>query len=294
VQINSINYLYRLPYTATTATLVYTASGTLGAGGVADDNNLYFSDVTTTTSASQAIWQAPLTGSSPAPLLLYTYPVPATGSPYELVGSDNANLVLLTNTTNSSTGVITGALATVPVGSASVNTAPLGPSLNALVTAFILPVTPGTRSSDLVFAGAVNVAAGAPYVYSSEVVTPENVVEQAQLPNSYYLTNGIGSLAGKVLQLTAINSAVPGLGGGHVNAVTLSTLAVTPLKVPGGGVYTLPAGVDPYFQGLSNTIGSGDLTAQAPTTGNGVGLAYDLSSSLIVPIGIAATDVASF
>jgi hypothetical protein len=273
---------------------VYTATGTLSTGGVADDTNLYFSDVLTGIGSTQGIWQVPLAGSSPTPLLLYTYAVPATGTPYQLVGSDNANLVLLTNNTDSSTHVVTGALATIPVGMASTTAAPLGPSLNGLTTAFILPVTPGTRSSDLVFAGAINVAAGAPYVYSSELLTPENVVKQSQLPNSYYLTDGLGALGGKVLQLTNINPGVPGLGGGQVNAVTLSTLAVTPLKVPGGGVYTLPSGVDPFFVGLSNTIGSGDITAQAPTTGNGVGLAFDLSKSLIEPIGIANTTVSLF
>jgi hypothetical protein len=298
LQINSVNYLYRLSYADTAAVLVYTATGTLSAGGVADDSNLYFSDVLTTTAVSQGIWQVALptngTGASAMPTLLYTYAVPATGNPYQLLGSDDTNLVLLTNNTNSSTNVITGALATIPVGLASTATVPLGPSLNGLATGFILPATPGTRASDLVFIGAVNVAPGAAYVYSSAVVTPENVVKQAQLPNSYFLTNGLGALSGKILQLTGINPGVPGLGGGQVNAVALSTLDVTPLKAPGGGVYTLPAGVDPFFEGLSNTIGSGDITAQAPTTGNGTGLAYDLSQSLIVPIGIANTDVSHF
>lgn len=87
--------------------------------------------------------------------------------------------------------------------------------------------------------------------------------------------------------LCVLLSACGGGGGGFDSG---SSSAV-PLEVSSGGAYTVPAGFDPLFVGLSNTIGVGGSTAQAPTTGNSVGLAYDLSKSLIVPIGIANTKV---
>jgi hypothetical protein len=289
--INSVDYLYQLPYNATTAMQVYTATGTLTTG-VADDTNLYFSDVQVTTSTTQGIWQVPLAGG--AATLLYTYAVPATGVPYELVGSNNSVLVLVTNSTNGSTGATTGSLATLPVGVASVAVAPLGSALNGLTSAFVLPTTPGTRSSDLVFADAVNTGPSASYMYSSLLLTPGNVIKQAALPNSYFLTDSNGAVAGAVLQLTGINPAVAGMGGGPVNALELSTLTLTPLKSSANATYTLPNGFDPLLAGLSNAIGAGQASPHSPTTGNTLGLAYDLSKSLIAPISILNSNVALF
>jgi hypothetical protein len=289
VTINSVNYLYNLPNGATTATMVYTATGTLSTAGVADDTNLYFSDVVANTSTTQTIWQTPLSGGTP--MLLYTYSVPTTGVPYQLIGSDDSSLVLLTNSTNASTSATTGMLATLPVGTASTGTTPLGTALNGAATAFVLPATPGTRASDLVIVDAVNTAAGASYVYSSEVLTPGNVLKQSQLPNSYFLRDGRGALSGSVLQLTGINPAVAGLGGGALNAVSLATLAVTPLKGSSGTTYAVPSGFDPAVGQLSNTVGTGEEVPHSPTTGVTAGLAYDLSNSLIVPISISNTNV---
>jgi hypothetical protein len=76
--------------------------------------------------------------------------------------------------------------------------------------------------------------------------------------------------------------------------VNLGTLASTALTTTGGADYTLPAGFDPGFVQIANTIGAGVL---APIGGSGAatqGGAFDLSKDLIVPISLTNTNIALF
>jgi hypothetical protein len=291
VTISGKNYLYRLPYNATTATREYTATGTL-SGGAQDDTNLYFTDIVTASTITQTIWQLPLAGG--ATTELYSYPVPGGGEAYELIGSNNSLLVMMTNSTNSTTAAVTTTLATLPIGQLSPNTRTLE-SLGGFVTAFMLPTTPGTRSTDLVFASAEDISTGAAYLFASVVLEPGGTVRQALTSNTYFLGSGSTStLSGSVLQVTDINNVDVGMGGGPINAVSLATLSPTALKTSGGTAYTVPNGSDPTTTGVSNVIGAGVAFPQAGASGNAIGLVYDLSTDLILPVSISDTNVTLF
>jgi hypothetical protein len=291
VTISGKNYLYRLPYNATTATLEYTATGAL-TGGAQDDTSLYFTDIVTASTITQTIWQIPLAGG--ATTELYNYPVPGGGEAYVLIGSNNSLLVMMTNATNGSTGAVTTTLATLRVGQLSTSATALE-SLSGFVTAFMLPTTSGTRSTDLVFTSAEDLSSGASYLFATAVVEPGGTVRQALTSNTYFLGSGSTStLSGSVLRVSGINNAFDGMGGGPISAINLATFAPTPLKTTGGTAYTVPSGFDPTSTGMSNLIGAGVAFPQAGASGNDVGFAYDLSKDLIVPISISNTDVTLF
>jgi hypothetical protein len=280
--------------------LLYTARGTLtptcafptAPPAVSDDNNLYFNDVLVGTSSTvQGIWQVPLAGGTPTALLSYT--VPVNTAPSQLIGSNNAVLVILATATDPSTQALTDSLGTLTVGTLNSGASPLGPTLNGAVSAFMLSATAGVRSSDLVFVSAQNPVSSAG-VFSSEVLGTDGSSKQALTSNSYFLADAASPLSGAVLQLTGINTAVPGMGGGPIQVVALSTLTATALKTSGGGSYTLPNGFEPALLGLSPQIGAGDALPLPPAAGNGTGLVFNLSSDVIVPVSIVNTSVTLF
>jgi len=289
---NGVQYLYRLPYTATAATLEYTAAGSLTLNGPSDGTNVYFAD-TSAGATTQTIWQEPLDGG--ATTELYSYTVPTGGQPYQLIGSNGSLLVISGGSTNGGTGVLTSALATLPVGTLSTNTTALGSSYTGVVSAFMGPTTPGTPSTDLVFVDVFNLSSNPTvYSYSSEVLSPSGTVTRVRIANSYFLENSISLLSGSVLQLTGIDDNVGGEGGAAINALNIGTQVATPLKTSSGTTYTVPAGSIPGLVGESSVISAGVLEPVAAGFGNPAGLAVDLSKSLIVPIRITNTSVALF
>ena len=81
-----------------------------------------------------------------------------------------------------------------------------------------------------------------------------------------------------------------GYGGGTFYNVTPSSLAGalggTPFTTTGAAAYAVPANSLAVLVGQSNAIGAGALLSG----GASIGLAYNLSSNLIVPIGTSLTN----
>ena len=147
-----------------------------------------------------------------------------------------------------------------------------------------METTPGTPTTALVFLNneyASHPPPAEPPSYLSQVLTPSGTVIQDRGNSSF--NDGTSALSGYVFQIAG---APVGSGSvGVFDAINLETLASTPLHTPAGGSYTLPLGARPVAA-LSNLIGAGAYAGQ--------GLAYDLSTNLIVPIVIANTSVALF
>ena len=104
------NYLYRLPHAATTATKVYTATGTLTGIGVGDGTNVYFNDTVSGTTSTTTLWAEPLSGGTPTELYSVSYP--ATVS-YDLLGANTSVLVFYSSTISGSS--MSSTLLSVPV-----------------------------------------------------------------------------------------------------------------------------------------------------------------------------------
>jgi hypothetical protein len=267
---------------------VYTATGTLE--GVADQNNIYFTD--TTLGSSQGIYQEALSGGTPTQL--YSASVSGLTIPphYTLIGSNGTDLVLVRNDFVMSGGM-SMAVANLPVGTATSPTVIAGP-FSGVVTAALCPATFGNVTSDDLL---VNVAPGplsgstTSTAYSTEILTPAGAVKQAPLANSTFgallsCDNGFGS----VLQIRGITDTSGGYGGGAVNALDLGTLAATQLgTTSGSGSYTVPSGDQLSAIFLSNTIGLGGAF---PVSGSGSsGIAVDLSKSELVAVSVPYSNV---
>ncbi len=192
---------------------------------------------------------------------------------------------------------MTSTLLTVPVDTLSTSTTTIGGPFTGAVFAdssFLEPTTAGQPPTDLVFVNVLNVAGGgggATYSYSSEVVTPSGTVEQSLLSNSVFLFDAASQFSGSAVQITGITDTSGGYGGGTFNAVNLGTLASTPLTTTGAAAYQVPAGFAAGVTGLANTVGAGLLAPRSGSSAS-IGLAYDLSKDLIVPIGFTNTNVA--
>jgi len=128
-------YLYRLPYAATTATLEYTAAGSL-TGGVSDGTSLFFTDESGET---QLIFQEPLAGGTPTELYRYSYNTPSGVQPYSLLGSNGSFLVILEYSYNDGTtgDPYSSHLATLPVGTLSASATAVR-SLEGISSAFMV------------------------------------------------------------------------------------------------------------------------------------------------------------
>jgi hypothetical protein len=273
--------LYRLPYTSTAAMNEYTEVGTtsLLLSGFSDGTNLYLTE----NGNPQLIFQEPLAGG--APTELYSYAVPRGRGPYSLVGSNGSLLVMSSSERENGFRLIPTGLATLPVGSLSAETTPLGGGGNNGV--FMMETAPGTPSTALVFVNRVEECAipgpvcESPPSYSSAVLTPSGTVMPGGSSGSF-IHDGTSPLSGYVLQVGASAQGETWT----LSALNLQTLSSITFQTPAGAAFTVRNGVVPQLVGLSNSIGAGAVEGQ--------GLAYDLSKNLIVPIVIADTDVAPF
>jgi hypothetical protein len=288
------DYLYRLPYGATTATLEYTATGTLSGSGISDASNVYFMDTVSGATSTSTFWAEALGGGTPTKLYSATY---SAGSGYDLLGA-NGSLLVLDSTSISGSGS-SSTLLTVPVNTLSATATTIaGPFTGGVFadSSFLQPTTPGQPSTDLVFVNVVELSSGGggtTYSYSTEILTPSGTVKQALLSNSSFVFDAASALSGSVLQVTGITETDGGYGGGTFNALNLGTLAPTVLTTTGGAAYTAPAGYLPGFASLSSSIGAGLLEPQSSSNAS-LGAAYDLSKHLLVPIAISNTSVSVF
>jgi hypothetical protein len=272
--------LYRLPYTSTVATNEYTEVGTTPLLLNADSTNLYF----TAYGNPQLIFQEPLAGG--APTELYSYAVPSGHGPYSLVGSNGSSLVMSASVRDAERRLVPSGLVTVPVGTLSTKTTPLGGG-SGNNGVFMVETAPGTPSTALVLVNTVEECGlpecDMPPSWSSEVLTPSGTVKPGGSSGSF-IYDGTSPLSGYVLQVGT--AASQGEGPWTLSALNLQTLSSAALQTPAGAALTVGTGVSPHLAGLSNSIGAGSVGGQ--------GLAYDLSKNLIVPIVIADTDVAPF
>jgi len=288
------NYLYRLPHGVTSATQEYTATGTLTGIGVGDGVNVYFNDTLSAATSTTSLWAEPLSGG--AATKLYSVSYPSTVS-YDLLGANGSVLVFYSTTISGAS--MSSTLYNVPVtGLSATATAIGGPYTGAIFSSnsFLQPATVGQPASDLVFVNVLNITSGGSgnsYSYSSELLAPTGTVKQALTSNSVFLYDGASPLSDSVLQITGITDTSGGYGGGSFHAVNLASLTSTAFTTTGGAAYTVPAGDAAGVSALSTTIGAGLLEPRGGS-GASVGLAYDSSKSLIVPIALTNTNVSLF
>jgi hypothetical protein len=227
------------------------------------------------------VLQEPLTGGSPTQILAST-----TTTGYQLLGANDAAVVLYTSSNNTLSLFATPTDAASPATSAT----PLGNSsyTGTISTSFMQPTTSGDDSTSLVFLTVVN-SAVTPTTYASEVLSPGGTVKQPLTTNSAFLKSAASPLSGSVIQVQNMGNG--GYDGGtfyNVNPGSLTgALGGTALTTTGGAAYTVPTGTIPILLGLSNSIAAGVLQ---PMTGSTVGLAADLSKNLVVPVGTSLTN----
>jgi hypothetical protein len=276
------------------AAAVYTARGGLGLFGVADTNNIYFSD-TVLQSGTQSIYEESMSGGTPLEL----YGTSNAGFPpppqYSLIGSNGTVLVLTATTIGA--GSLSTSVLTLPVGTGATPTTIAGP-FSDLVTAWMCPSSFGDVGSDVLVLNMANgTAPGSTTAtsYSSEVLSPSGVVKQATLLDSTFLIAGspgaCGVEFGSLLQVRGIADTNGGYGGGTVNAFNLGSLSATALSTTtGSGTYTVPSGDQILAAGfLSPVIGSavvGSLSSMVSS-----GLAFDLSKGLVVAVSVPSSEV---
>jgi hypothetical protein len=295
VTTSSGSSVWRVPSSGE-ASSIFSASGILGVTGVADTQNVYFTD-TVALSGSERIYQEAISGGTP--MELYSAPV-APGSIYFLVGSNGTSLVL-TSTTVSITGTVptigstSTSLLTLPVGNAATPTVIAGP-FSGQVSAAMCPATFGNVASDDLLLNVTETAttgSTTTYSYSSEVLAPSGGVTQATLADSAFL--GLPACTGNfgtVLQARGITDTNGGYGGGTVNAFDLSTSSVTALSTTSGsGSYTISAGDVAEGSFLSEDIGSGMVGPYSQPSGTSSGLAFDIAKTLIVPVTVPDSNV---
>jgi hypothetical protein len=258
-------------------TQAYSTAGIL-SHGVTDNNYLYFVDTVSVGMPTVKLVRIPLTGGSS--LILYSATL-AAQTVYDVIGSNGSLLIFDATTIGTPT---TTTLMSIPVAG-NQNPTPLGPTLTGMVNASMLAAAPGDLNG-LVFVDVTNIT-GATFSYSSEVLTTSGSVLQPLLANSTFLSQTT-AFSGAAFQIRGITDTAGGYGGGSLNSISITnSLTSTPFTTTGGGAYAVPQNYGAILLGLSNTIGAGDLTSGALQTG----VAYDISQQLIVPIGMANTNV---
>ena len=287
--------VWRVPSSGAAST-IFSASGILSVTGVADTQNVYFTD-TVTPGGTERIYQEAISGGTP--LELYSATV-APGEIYFLVGSNGKSLVL-TSTTVASTGTVptigstSSSVLTLPVGSAATPTVIAGP-FSGMVSAAMCPATFGNvASDDLLLNVTQTVTSGSTttYSYSTEVLTPSGAVAQATLADSAFpgLPGCTGNF-GTVLQVRGITDTNGGYGGATVSAFDLGTSSVTALSTTSGsGTYTVAAGDVAEGSFLSDDIGSGFVGPYSQPGSTSSGLAFDIAKTLIVPVTVQDSNV---
>jgi hypothetical protein len=261
--------------------------------GVTDSTNLYFVDVTSSTTA--IIYQVALTGGTP--LELFSGASNATTT-YVPLGTNGAVLAFqLVNGIYPIDANPTATVYTVPIGVANSSATTLAGPYAGEMSGFL--ASPSGPSGNIYFAtiqvltysGALLTNAS----YSSVAIPLSGLTGQTPLANSVYAPlepNGIA-------QITGITDTDGGWGGGTITQILLSTGTSTVFTTVGGGDYTIPAGyLATVGQIASSTnVGAGDVVLY-PTpemlTAPGMGLAADLTKSFILSLSMPNTNVVLF
>ena len=211
--------------------------------GVADLNNVYFTDTVgpslAASSSTQSIYQEAIGGGTP--LELYSTSSTVVPTLYFLVGSNDTSLVM-TSSTASTTGGPSTSVRTLSVGTPATPIPVAGP-FSGMVFAAMCPATFGDVGSDDLLLNVTltqgPITAPTSTTYSSEVLTPSGVVKQAALPNSVFPGLPMcGGSSESVLQVRGITDTNGGYGGGTVNVFNFSSFSATALgTTTGSGSY---------------------------------------------------------
>jgi len=285
---SGVHQLYRLGLGSTTATVVYTAAGTLS--DAADDNtNLYFIDnAASGASVTQNIYQLPYSGtSSSAVFKLFnanTYTT-TTGQQLTTIGSNGS--VLMLGGFSSSAGLTTENFYGIAVGQLTSALAS-NPLYVAGLTAQaqMVSATPGDISTSVVLinwtptSGAVEVPTTA---VLSVATTP--AVLLTNLSNSRFVFGSEG-LGGNVIRIQDISTT----SAGNFYDMVLSSRTTT-LMTNSGAAYGV-ANATVYFGRVSNQIGVGAYYGVG--TGAGQGLMFDVTKNYMDPIILSNTSLTPF
>lgn len=267
--------VYRID-TSGNATQVYTAQGTLGSG-VADDSNLYFTD---TTSSTEMLMQEALSGG--APMQLYSAATSSTSAD-TLVGSNGSVLVFVTN---SGTGA-SSTLNTLPVGKTSSSPTPIG-SFTGSASAFLIG-PPGNLAQSVLLVDII-ATSGATTSFSSTALSPDGTVLQQLEAGSQWSTT---SLSGSALLVKGITDTGATDGGGSIYVYDIATNTLSSQALgSSGSPYVIPTGDVPGLVYLSGTVGYGDIAE--PALGVSLGVAFDQSQGILVPISLQDTLIKPF
>lgn len=282
--------LYRIDSSALTLTQVH--QGVVGDLPAVDNNNLYFTDVTSSTTT--VFYQVALAGGMP--MVMYSAPNPSAVSSYLLMGSDGSVLAFqLMDAANSPAGTTTNHFYTIPIGVASTTATLIGGPYVGNVTGFVASPHQLDPAGGVLFVTIINklvTAQTSPYASVALPLSGSGSTNTAPLANSDYPPFGLNN----VVQIVGITDMGGGQGGGTLNQVNISTLQNTPFTTTGGGPYIIPSG---YTVGVvvigSNVMAGNLLKFVSPLgPGPGIGLAADLSTNFVLPIPLANTNVTLF
>jgi hypothetical protein len=254
--------LYQITYSGTATKWYTTASGI--SGSVSDASNFYFI-------ADRAIWQEAIAGGTPVELLDDT-----DGTYYILVGSNGSLLVL---DSEAGAGQITSTLSTIPVGTLSSSTTPLGNSYYPGPLSIIMAGPSGNSPDDLVLITVNDFSLTVPttVTYSTQVLTPAGTVKQDLTADSSF-AGVIDPFGDSVLEVSS---------SGTLNSLDLASLMLTPITTTGGEAYEIGVGGSLDLHPLSTTISAGPEANPFSTAG----FALDASSNVLYPVNLANTSI---
>jgi len=283
--------LYRIDSSSLTLTQVH--QGVIGSVAVPDKNNLYFTDVTS--SSVTVFYQVPLSGGTP--MAIYSAPYISGLSSYLLLGTDDSVLAFqFLNAVGSPFGTTTNFFYSVPIGVASTSATTLGGPYVGNVTAFVASPILGDFAGTVIFVDIINKLAGMPQqtAYSSVALPLSGTsANPTPLANSSYPPMGPTT----IVQVTGITDVGGGQGGSTLSQINLSTLQGTVLTTSGGQPYVIPAGYVPGLVAFANNVLVGNLVPFAGTTSAAtpeIGIIGDLSKNFVLPIHLTNTNITIF
>ncbi len=302
--------LYRIASSDPTAAPAPVHQGNIGSY-VTDQNNLYFADVTSTTTTD--LYQVALAGGTPTELFTGPATVTTGGDTYnieyQLIGTNESLLAFETSTYSGTTTGTTANLYTLQVGK-ELGSATLlaGPFNNQILSAFLAAATAGDATTNVLFADLVDNTYNNEGEVTSETESSFSMAldatsAPAPTAKSVYEPLGIGDASNiSVWQATGITDTSGGWGGGTANVVDVGTLADTPLTTTGGSNYQFAAGyVGALDVGLTgDNAGVGIISPSFLTnpalaaTEPVIGAALDLTKDYILTIDWANTDIGPY
>jgi hypothetical protein len=269
---------------AATATSVYTSVASQPDSlDTADEPDSQFIYATDADSTAFRIQKVPINSG----VAVHKYDADATVGNYVLIGSNDTALALY-ETPN--TGPVT--LQTVPVTGGQVfATTPIGTlAAGASITdSFLVEATPGTLSTAQILLNLTDLTSQSK---SSEVIamTGGAAIQPSLLNSTFFSFSQVfGNVVHQVRGITDTGLTAL-LGGGSINEYVVGTGAITPLTLPGGGAYAIPASSQAFVVSIasnaSDVVGVGSVFGATPS-----GLATDNAVHLIVPITLTNTQI---